>query len=213
MPSGSGSERRRRRSGMSFIVGPRSLRRGVVRCGTLVASFGSWRSSRRLSCRRWSPWLRRRSIHLNPERPLDLIPSPAKLRQGPAQGPRDIANLALEGRLRGRGSAVAHHGWRRVLPTVFLGGDGTRRGTGRPRPSAIVRRLFIEGPFDRPLDLVLGLAELPQPTPDRAPQRGEALRPDHDQGDDQDDQEFLRTDVQHLKPAFQGADPGRGALA
>lgn len=211
MPSGSGSERRRRRSGMSFIVDPRSLHRGVVRCRTLVASFSSWRSFRRLSCRRWSPWLRRRSIHLNPERPLDLIPSPAKLRQGPAQGPRDIANLALGERLRGCGSGAGHRGWRRG-PPVSLGGDGTGRGT-RPHPSAIVRRLIIEGPLDRPLDLVLGLAELPQPPPDRAPQRGQALRPDHDQGDDQDDQEFLRTDVQHLKPAFQGADPGREAQA
>ena len=71
-----------------------------------------------------------------------------------------------------------------------------RAGAGVARAS--VRGLVVEVDLDRPLHLVLRLAELAQTPPDRPSESGQALRPDHDQGDDEDDQELLRTDVQHL---------------
>src|SRR6266496_3793004 len=64
----------------------------------------------------------------------------------------------------------------------------------RPR---VVGGLVIQVDLEVLTDLVRGLAELLERAPERPADLWETLRPEHDQGDDEDDDELFGTDAEH----------------
>ena len=95
------------------------------------------------------------------------------------------------GRARRRGRRRWGHYARTVRRPAWLGRCGLRR-------THVGLGIVVEVELDRVLDVVLDLAELAERLADRSAQLGQALRAHDDEGDDQDDEELLGTDVQHV---------------
>ena len=148
VPSGPGSERRRRRSGMSFIIGSRSLGRwavgrrsaapalgsGSTSVPTLIPTLAAGSATPGPPGRRRPPGGLRRAGSIDPERPLHLLLGAPKLGEAPAERARDLAHLA-----RGSGSA-APAGRRPPRAAVAADHHRERPGTSYPVSAPSRRR-------------------------------------------------------------------------
>ena len=77
-------------------------------------------------------------------------------------------------------------------------GRALQVGRGAAELGGRLLEVVAHARVDQILDLVLHLAELTQPLADRAAELGQALRAHDHEGDDEDEQQFRRSDVEHV---------------